>query len=143
MNGFVRVAGSLLAGLVLGLVAGFVLRRLWPWVFAEAALGVAVAATLVYVLRVRGDTSEGRRLAFGAGALTIVGMLVGRWLASPGGEDLVGFVTLLVTTEPIFGTLRIGLVGNVILLVAQAALVVWVARFMAEAMSFSRHRRSA
>jgi len=136
-----RTALGLVAALLLGVPLGLVLGRLWPWIFAELALGVALAAGLVHGLRLRLDGPLGRRVATAAGVLALVGVLVGRYLAARStGVGPLAYLETMLTSEPVFATVRLGFIGNVLVLIVQLALIVATTRVVGAAMSTVRGR---
>ena len=115
---------ALVWGLVLGAGVGFVLRGIWPWVFAEAVSGVVLGLGLVFA--VRAPRVSRMLLALASGAV-IIGFVLGHWVAvtraAPSPIGLGAFVSLKLTSEPVLGDVRLGLVGNLVILVAEWLLV--------------------
>ncbi len=111
-------------GLALGAVVGFGLRAMWPWVFAEVVSGVVLGVGLVVALRAPQVPRMVLALASGG---VMIGFVVGHWFAvtraAPSPIGLGAFVSLKLSSEPVLGDLRPGVLGHLVVLAAQWLLV--------------------
>lgn len=111
-------------GLGLGAVVGFGLRAIWPWVFAEVVSGAVLGVGLV--VAVRAPRVPRIVLALASGGV-MIGFVLGHWVAvtraAPSPIGLGAFVSLKLTSEPVLGDLRPGVLGNLVILALEWLLV--------------------